>query len=331
MSFRLPFDKIVEIISESSHKSKDDVLDAIKEKKKQLPFPITDEGVAHLLARDWNIDILSIYSKDLKIRDLVDGLNGVSIKAKVIKKYETRNFVRNGGEEGKLVSYLVGDETGVARLLLWNDLVDKFESQIQEGNTYLFKEVRIRDNRSFIEIHLTSASKVEPINEEISIVSKQLSNYSFSVISDLQKYSFSQIYAIVVQVFDPSYFEVCPECNRKVEKREDGYYCATHGKVEPKKSYVFNMVVDDGTDVIRVVVFHDLVDKVLSQLNDSLEDFEKVRSDLLGRWIKIEGKVVYNEMFDRLEMIANNVFVNLNPDDEIKFLERYREENLKSA
>ena len=87
------------------------------------------------------------------------------------------------------------------------------------------------------------------------------------------------------------------------------------------------MVVDDGTDVLRVVIFHDLVDNVLSQLNDTLDNFDKVKSDLLGRWIKVEGKVVYNEMFDRVELIANKVYVNLNPTEEIKVLEKYRETN----
>ena len=92
MSFRLLFEKIVGILSESDHKSKNDVLYAIKEKNKQLSFPITDECVAHLLARDWNIDLLSVYYKDRKIKDLVNGLNGVSIKVKTIKNMRLRTL-----------------------------------------------------------------------------------------------------------------------------------------------------------------------------------------------------------------------------------------------
>jgi len=121
----------------------------------------------------------------------------------------------------------------------------------------------------------------------------------------------------------------CPSCGRRAKERgEDGFYCDQHARVEPQYSYVLNTVLDDGTGTIRSVMFRNQVERLLGKSADEMklyreapEEFENVKRDLIGNMVKFIGRVNKNEMFDRLEFVANMVFTDINPEDEIKRLE----------
>ena len=60
---------------------------------------------------------------------------------------------------------------------------------------------------------------------------------------------------------------------------------------------------------------------------DEPEKFDEVKTKLLGNIIKVIGRVNKNKMFDRPELIANMVFLNPDPEEEIKRLEEERLKN----
>jgi len=51
------------------------------------------------------------------------------------------------------------------------------------------------------------------------------------------------------------------------------------------------------------------------------KSFEELKTELLGEQIIVAGKVIKNEMFDRLELRANKVQRKVDPEDEIKKLQ----------
>ena len=61
-------------------------------------------------------------------------------------------------------------------------------------------------------------------------------------------------------------------------------------------------------------------DKILRYKEESAA-FEDVKTELLGNMIKLIGRVTKNSMFDRLEFVANQVFTDVDPKEEIKRLE----------
>ena len=76
---------------------------------------------------------------------------------------------------------------------------------------------------------------------------------------------------------------------------------------------------------MRVVFFRDLVGKVLNvddleRLRNNPADFEKIKDNILGKQIKVEGRAVKNEMFNRIEFISNNI-EELSPEILLKELE----------
>ena len=138
----------------------------------------------------------------------------------------------------------------------------------------------------------------------------------------------AEVLATIIQVQDPAFFESCPSCRRKVTINNGESVCVNHGAVQPKTSMVMNVVLDDGTDDMRVVFFGDqsssLTKKsypelVLIRENPSI--MEEIKAGLLGKIVKVQGRMVKNKMFDRVEMIANTIDLNPNPDDELKRLQ----------
>jgi len=88
------------------------------------------------------------------------------------------------------------------------------------------------------------------------------------------------------------------------------------------------VVLDDGTENIRCTFFRDQAEKLLEKSKDEImkyraapEEFEQVKTDLLGNQLKIIGRAKKNEMFDRIEFIAQLVF----PNTEIKTSEAQEE------
>lgn len=116
-------------------------------------------------------------------------------------------------------------------------------------------------------------------------------------------------------------------CNKRLKQSEAGLACDEHNVVEPKYSYVFNAVLDDGSDSIRIVCFKNQAENLLGKTEEDIlmlkekpELFESLKNDLLGQMVKVVGRVSKNTMFDRLEFIAQLVFRNPDPDEEIKRL-----------
>ncbi|MBU1704822.1 MAG: hypothetical protein KJ922_05635, partial [Nanoarchaeota archaeon] len=133
-----------------------------------------------------------------------------------------------------------------------------------------------------------------------------------------------EIFGTVVQAFDPRYYEVCPQCNKRARPKDSGYACDQHGMVTPAYAYLINCVLDDGTETIRAVFFRNQMEHLtqktqeqLQQAKDSPEQLEQIKSDLLGSQVKVTGRVSKNEMFDRMEFVAQTVDPKPNPKDEI--------------
>ena len=121
-----------------------------------------------------------------------------------------------------------------------------------------------------------------------------------------------KIRGIIVQMFPIRFYNVCPECNKKVNSVTNGegeaFSCAEHGSVVPLKRGILNFVLDDGTECVRTVLFSDAINK-LSDENELADEakFESFRKDFLGSEIYVSGNVRRNSLFNNLELIGNEV------------------------
>jgi hypothetical protein len=327
----IPYNEIVKIIVEQSGLSETDVTSKINDKLNQLSGLISKEGAAHIIANELGVKVEPVERENetVKIKNVIANMRSVNLFGKVQRKYEIREFNSARGP-GKVASLLLGDETGVLRIVFWNDQIDTFE-KINENDIIKLENGYSRDNNGRKEIHLNSASNITINPDGVNIGEvKNVSEAPRKKISDLNSNDSNvEILGTIVQVFDIRFFEVCPECNKRIREGPNGFSCDNHGDVQPSYSYVFNMFLDDGSSNIRVVCFKNQLENLLQKTQDEIvkykdspQEFEQVKHDLLGHIVKIQGRVVNNDMFNRLEIISNMVFVDPNPEDEIKRLKK---------
>tara|TARA_Y100000310_G_scaffold344364_1_gene456770 strand:- start:11188 stop:12219 length:1032 start_codon:yes stop_codon:yes gene_type:complete len=322
--FKVPLKDLKEKIIASDKINSEELDEKIKAKINELSGLISEEGAAHIIANELGVELVSKTNEKLKVKEIYSGMREITTIGKVVRKFETREFAK-GDSTGKVCSIIFGDETGTIRVVFWNDQVNEI-ADLKEQDILKIEYAYVRDNRGQKEIHLGKNGTIEinPQGETIENV-RQGTTYERTSINTLQEGAEgAEILATVVQVFDPRFFSLCPQCN----KRANNNHCEAHGQVEAILSYVLNAVLDDGTGNIRAVFWknqtnHLLEKEDLSEYKENLAAFENIKTDLLGEQFKVMGRVKKNEMFDRLEFNVQMV-EKANPEEELAKLNNPR-------
>lgn len=308
------YDKILDRISRSAGLEKEEIQRRVEAKRAKLSGLISQEGAAQVIAAELGIN----FDKErLKINELLPGMRKVNVVGKVINLFPVRKFTRNG-QDNKVANLVIADDSSNIRIVLWDinhvELIEK--GQINEGTVVEISNGSMRGN----EIHLGSFSEVKPSDENIeNVVTERV--VKEKNISDLQTSDSISVRAFIVQAFEPKFFEVCPECKKRVYQEEGSFVCKEHGNVAEEKRALLNVVLDDGTETIRAVMFSDNFQNI--GLTD-IEDREKLSSqkqELLGKEMIFSGNVRNNKYFNNNELIIDSV-KEINLDELINELEK---------
>jgi len=320
----MSYEEILEKIKKDTGKSDKEIEDRVKEKLDKLRDLISREGAIYIVANDLKVKIFDAIKREVKINKLMQGMNSIDVIGRIINIYDVREF-KTDKREGKIGSFLLGDETGVARVVMWDTshIKNIEDGKINVGDVVKIKNAYVKDNNGFIEVHMGNRASIEESDEDIIVNYNQ--NFNRKYIKDLQNNESVEIIGTIVQVFEPRFYDGCSECRRKVFLDDGKYKCEVHGDVERKIIPVFNVFLDDGTDNIRLVIFGDNVNKIVDNIE---RNFDELKGDVLGKQIKVEGRVNRNDMFDRLELIANNI-EEINPEGMAKnILREIKNENI---
>ncbi|MBU2634209.1 MAG: hypothetical protein KJ674_03105 [Nanoarchaeota archaeon] len=306
----LSYEEILGRIKKETGKSDEEIEEKVKEKLNKLGDLISKEGAIYIVANDLKIKIFDAIKRELKINKLLQGMNSVDVIGKVINVYDVREF-KTEKREGKIGNFLIGDESGTAKVVMWDTtLIKKIEDgKIKVDDVVKIKNAYIKDNNGFMEIHMGNRATIEDCDEEINVNYNQ--NVSKKDIKDLQGGENVEITGTIVQVFEPRFYDGCTECRRKVFLDDGKYKCDVHGDVERKVIPVLNFYLDDSSGNIRVVSFGDNVSQIVSNVE---KNFDELKDEVLGKQVKVNGKVNKNEMFNRLEMMSNNI-EDVNPEE----------------
>jgi ssDNA-binding replication factor A large subunit len=328
--YKIPLPELKEKIIVTGKYDSEKLDEAIKTKINELSGLISEEGAAHIIANELGVDLSPPDKGKLKIKEIYAGMRNISTVGKVVRKYEAREFKKGEGT-GKVCSLILGDETGTTRVVFWNEQVEQL-SLVNEDDILLLKNVYVRENNNNKEIHLGDKGEIEvnPADESVGTV-RRSAEFERKPISSLEgAEQNTEILGTVVQVFDPRFFYICPQCNKRATEVEGNFSCAVHGAVEANLSYVMNAVVDDGTGNIRGVFWKnqtnhllDLDEEKMKAFKEDMSAFENIKTDLLGEQFKLMGKVQKNDMFNRLEFVSQLV-EKANPEEEMKNLEKVK-------
>ncbi|MEM2341813.1 MAG: OB-fold nucleic acid binding domain-containing protein [Candidatus Bathyarchaeia archaeon] len=114
-------DIIAKILSARPELTREEVLKMIKDREESSGGFLTRESAALSLAADLGVTIKKFFKGELHIKDLVSGLNDVTVCGRVINVSPLRKFFRHDGSEGFKRSMDIADETGVIRVILWDE------------------------------------------------------------------------------------------------------------------------------------------------------------------------------------------------------------------
>ncbi len=295
------YERIIEKIAKSANIEKSDVEKRVEEKRSKLSGFISKEGAAQIVASELGI---SFENEKLKINELLPGMRRVNIVGKVINLFPVRTFTTKKGDESKVVNFWVADDSSNIKVVLWDTnhvaLIEKGE--IKEGVPVEISNATMRDG----ELHLGNFSEIK-VSQEIlkEVITEKV--FREKTIADFNKGENTSVRAFIVQIFEPRFFYVCPECGRKPNKDGESFVCETHEKIVPEKRAVINLVLDDGTNSIRAVLFHEVIKE--SGLVD-LEDVEKLalqKQKLLGKEMVFSGNVRNNTFFNTPEFVVEDI------------------------
>jgi ssDNA-binding replication factor A large subunit len=292
------YEKLLARLVKVSGMEKEDLEKKIENKQSKLSGLISREGALEIVSAELGI---SFEEENSKIGELVPGMRKVNIVGKVLCVFPVRTFTTKNGEEGKVTNLILADETANIKIVLWDTNHIKLveDGVVVEGKVLEIINGSMRDN----EVHMGSFSELklsDKILEDVYTdkVVKEKSIKDFGL-SDCVKTR-----AFIVQAFDPKFFNVCIECKRKVNPEGENFVCSEHGKVIPEKRALINLVLDDGTESMRSVLFHDcLADMGITELENA-DLLMQQKQNLLGKEMTFLGDIRMNRFFNRPEFVV---------------------------
>jgi len=295
------YERILEKIAQVSGLEKEEISRRVEAKRAKLAGLISPDGAAQIVAAELGINF---DNEKLKINELLPGMRKVNVVGKVFNLSPVRTFTTKKGDEGKVANFFLADETSNVKVVLWDinhiELIEKGE--IAQDKVVEISNGSMRDN----EIHLGSFSEFKLSNEILNDVKTEKVVREKSIV-DFRIGDDSSVRAFIVQAFEPKFFYVCPECRKKATQETDGFSCVEHGKVSADKRALITIVLDDGTETMRAVLFHENLPKIgLTELENT-ERLINQREDLLGKEMVFSGNVRNNKFFNNNEFVISDV------------------------
>jgi len=303
------YEKLIERISNSAKIEKEEIERKVEAKRAKLSHLVSKEGAAQIIAAELG---LNLDEERLKLNELNQGMKRVNVLAKIIKVFPTREFNKNN-RAGKVTNLIIADDTSNCRAVLWDtrhiELIEK--QKIKEGDVIEISNASLRNG----EVHLSSYAELKPSREEIENV-KTEAMFSIKKLREVRPGENISARAVIVNAYEPKYFEVNPETGRKITEEE------RQNKIKPQKRALLSITIDDGTEAMRSVLFGEQINQ-LGLTNEQIfdvEEFKKIQMSLLGEEKIFSGQIRTNPLNSNPELTIQSI-KNISPDELIKELE----------
>jgi replication factor A1 len=160
----MPAEKIIEqILSKNPKVSKIELLERLQRERRKTGGLISDDALLRVIAAEFGVEIprneaLALF---LAIKDLIPGLNNIAVVGRVLAVFSPKSF--KGNRSGKFASLLVADQSGLLRVVLWNDKTRLMESGgVKVGQVVRFSHGYTREDQSGkVELHIGEKGEVE--------------------------------------------------------------------------------------------------------------------------------------------------------------------------
>ena len=238
-------EEIVEqILSRNPEVSREQILERLEKEKKKTGGLIADVTLLRMIAAEFDVEIsLEASVPKLSIKDLVPGLNNVTVVGRVVAVFPSKTF--EGNKSGKIASLLIADKNSILRVVLWNDKASIIESgKVKVGQITRFSHAYTKEGYSGrVELHLGDRGEIQ-INP-----------------SDVKAKDYPTISKFVTKTAEITFRHK----NRKVNVTgvvKEVYPVSTFERKNSGSGKVMRFVLADNTGELSVVVWNEKVDEL---------------------------------------------------------------------
>jgi replication factor A1 len=312
-------EEIVERIVEETDLDEEEVEEEIEDKMEEFEGLVSEEGAAHLVAKEFGVQIAEEENQDLQIDNMVPEMRKVHLKAKVLNISDVNTFERDDDEEeGRVQNIVLGDESGTIRVTLWDEQTEIAEKISEGDGIEIAGAYTVEDNQGSAELRLGDDVQVKMLDEdEIPEIDESDSMQTKEAkITDVNSEGNSyKVRGMLMKIYTSNpFYRVHPETGDTVRENDDGEYVTDDGEEveDPEGRLAVSGVIDDGTETIRTVFFGDQARKVL-EVDEEVEKqmdqdaVEEAAEKASGKELVIEGRTRFNDYFDRLEILCNSL------------------------
>lgn len=290
------YEQLVDRISRLTGLMIEDIERKVEAKRAKLSGLISKEGAALIVAAELGINF---EKQKVKINE-VGGMRKVNVVGKIIQLFPVREFKKEN-REGKVANLVIADETGSIRVVLWDthhiSLIENKE--LKEGEVIEISNASLRNG----EINLSGFSDIKKSSEILEEVRTER-NYAEKKLSEIKIGEPARTRAFIVQLFEPRFFEICPECRGRARQDGESYVCVKHGRVIPEKRALISLVLDDGSENLRAILFSEQIEKLGLKLESS---FLEEKENLMGKEAFFLGQARQNKLFNNIEFFVDNI------------------------
>ncbi|MFQ6010215.1 MAG: DUF2240 family protein [Candidatus Aenigmatarchaeota archaeon] len=305
---------IIQKIISSTGMERVEVEKRIEGKQVELSGLVSKEGAAYIVAKELGLDLVKAMRKSIEIGKIAPKLTNISIKGRIVRIFEPREF-ESKGRKGFVASMILADASGRIRLTLWDQQVDVLQSLEPGLAIEIFGAYTRENNRGETELRIGRRGGIMVLEDSdlpsMEELDRKRQEPERAKISEMKEGGFYEIKAVVVQLFETEiFYEVCPTCGARTKPENGKFTCSKHGEITPAYAFVVSGVIDDGSENIRAVFFREAGAKVLGMSTEEVVAkkghlFEDV--DVLGKEFIFRGRIRRNKMFGRTEFIVNDI------------------------
>ncbi|MCU0860967.1 MAG: single-stranded DNA-binding protein [Methanomassiliicoccales archaeon] len=232
-----------------------------------------------------------------KVADLQEGMNSVTITAKVLQ-VETRKIETQDGPK-TVYSGMMADETGRVQFSSWHDFNLKKDEVVRIQGAY------VRSWRGIPQLNFGERGLVERVPGHFP-ADLDLYRSNPRSIDELERVGGAFDVLVLGTVVDikkgSGLIQRCPQCNRLVQNK----LCRLHGKVEGQYDLRIKAVVDDGAGAITAVLNKEITEELVGiTLEQAIKEakeamdpevvMEKVEERLLAKPMEVRGNVISDD------------------------------------
>lgn len=247
----------------------------------------------------------------------------IGVMGRIINLYDINEFQRANGTTGMVRSVELADDTGAVRASFWDE---KAEMGVERGDAIWIKNARPRFRNDNVELSVgKSTIVIKPGAEEIeklpTLESIEESIYKTKKIEDLEEEDKNvKVIGQISEAYgDRILYEMCPNCNKRVEYVDDAFVCDFCGEEIQKPNYlmIIPCVIEDDTGTVRTTFFRKQAEELIGMTTDEANEVIMTTADegslagkiedLIGSEITVIADASFDEYNEEIRLIAKKI------------------------